>query len=402
MLSLERYRMLDLSRTLPGNFASHALADLGMDVIRVEETQPRYGMGRDALAPPNPTPELEEQWAAYNGLSRNKRSIALDLLDPAKRPRSQEVFYRLVHHADVVLEGYRPGAVTWMGVDYEMVKAHNPRIIYCSLSGYGQTGPYAGRPAHGGQTDGLAGTIRFEEGRPIGNPVPIGDISAALHATTCITSALLHREHTGEGQYIDIGLAAAGMAVMVRAAANYAREGAAGQNQQPPQGPGFGFLLCKDGKWITTGNAETIFWENFCNVLGRPEWIPLRRTTGPDRDKMALEIRDLFLTKTRDEWMEILVEAETCVGPVNNAADAFADPQLRHVGMVWEMNHPKFGPVEQMGFPARLSSGPVKPRSFAPLPGQHTEEILSGAGFAPSEIAELERAGIVKTWPPDS
>ena len=400
MLSLERYRMLDLSRTLPGTFASHVLADLGMDVIRIEETEPRYGMGRDPLSPANPTPELEEEWAAYNGLARSKRSLALDLLDPTKRPMAQEVFYRLVKQADVVVEGYRPGAVQWMGVDYETVKQHNPRIVYCSLSGYGQTGPYARRPAHGGQTDGLSGTIRFEDGRPIGNPVPIGDISAALYATTCITSALLHREHTAEGQYIDIGLAQAGMSALVRAAANYAREGDPGQNQQPPQGPGFGFLLCKDGKWISTGNAETIFWENFCNVLGRPDWIPLRRTTGHERDQMAKDIREIFLTKTRDEWMRILVEAETCVGPVNNTADAFHDPQILHFGMVVEMEHPKFGTIQQMGFPARLSSGPVKPRSFAPLLGEHTEAVLEELGFEPAEIAELERTGIVKAWTP--
>ena len=133
MLSLERYRMLDLSRFYPGPFTSHVLADLGMEVIKVEESEPRYGMPRDALSPIDPTPELEERYAAYNVLARHKNSIALNLVDPSKRPQCQDIFYRLAQRADVVLDGYRPGVLEWMGLDYETVKTYNPRIIYCSL-----------------------------------------------------------------------------------------------------------------------------------------------------------------------------------------------------------------------------------------------------------------------------
>ena len=157
MLTLEQYTMLDLSRFFPGPFASHVLADMGMNVIKVEELQPRYGMGRDGLTPPDPTPEEEERSAAYNALARNKKSVALDLVNPALRPRSQEVFYDLVSTADVVLEGYRPGAARWMGVEHPSVQRHNPSVVYCSLSGFGQDGPYATRPAHGNQFEAVSG-----------------------------------------------------------------------------------------------------------------------------------------------------------------------------------------------------------------------------------------------------
>ncbi len=398
MLSLERYRMLDLSRILPGPFTSHILADLGMEIIKVEEPEPRYGMPRDSLSPVNPTPDLEERYAAYNVLARNKKSIALNLVDPTKRPQCQDIFYHLAQRADVVLDGYRPGTLKWMGVDYETVREYNPRIIYCCLTGFGQTGPYANRPAHGGQFDALAGTLRSDsDGQPIANGLALGDLSGALHAAICIVGALLHREHTGEGQFIDVSLSAAAMALMAAAAGRHARGDA--PIQQPDRGRyPLGFLRCKDGKWITTGNAETIFWQNFCKALGKPEWIPLHRTQGPEAEKMGKEIQEIFLTKTRAEWLEILVKAETCAAPVNDIGDALQDPHMREIGMVWEMQHPKMGSVTQPGFPARFLGKPVPPGAFAPVLGQHTRQILTEIGYGQAQITELEKRGVVESW----
>ena len=398
MLSLERYRMLDLSRMFPGPFTSHVLADLGMEVIRVEEPEPRYGMPRDTLSPLNHTPELEERYAAYNAVSRNKKSIALNLVDPGKRPQCQEIFYRLAQRADVVLDGYRPGTLEWMGVDYETVKAYNPRIIYCCLTGFGHTGPYARRPGHGGQFEALGGTMRLDgEGVPVGAGLALGDLSGALHATTSILAALLHREHTGEGQFIDVSLSAAAMALAVSNAAQLARG-----DPRPPQAArgtnALSLLKCKDGKWLSTGNAETIFWEAFCKALGRPEWIPLRRTQGPETEKMVKEVQKIFLTKSRDEWLEILVKADTCVAPVNDIEAALQDPHMRQIGMVWEMEHPKMGTITQTGFPVRFSGKPVPPGSFGPVLGQHTREILKEEGYSQAQIAELEQQGVVESW----
>ena len=397
MLSLHHYRMLDLCRMFPGPFASHNLADLGMEVIKVEEPEPRYGVGRDPLTPANPTAEDEVRTAAYNIVARNKKSIALDLLDPKKRSASQQVFYRLVQQADIILDGYRPGVLQWMGVDYETVKAYNPKIIYCALTGYGQDGPYAKRPAHGGQMNAVGGVTPLgRDGRPLTLPVPLGDVVGALYATTCILGALLHRDATGEGQYLDVSLTAAAMATMVMPASHHVQR----EEDPPPRAAeaSLSNIKCKDGKWISTGNSENIFWENFCNVLGRPEWIPLHRRHGPEVDRMNQEIEKIFLTKTRDEWLDILVKAETCVAPVNHIGEALEDPQMRHVGMTWEMQHPTLGPIKQLGFPVRFSGSALQPGEFAPVLGQHTREILGGAGYTEAEIAGLERDGIVKSW----
>ena len=248
MLSLERYTVLDLSRMLPGPFASHVLADMGMRVTRVEETEARYGMGRDVLTPADLSPQDEVRYAAFNVLARNKRSIALNLLEPSMRPASQEVFYALAKQADVILEGYRPGAATWMGVDYETIKRHNPRIVYCSLTGFGQDGPYAKYPGHGTQFDALSGTILLDDsGSPISHPVPLGDVSGALYATTCIISALLHREMTGEGVHIDVPLSATAMSLMAPAASRLARTSGAERNFNRDRAP-LTYLKCQDGK----------------------------------------------------------------------------------------------------------------------------------------------------------
>ena len=398
MLSLERYKVLDLSRMLPGPFTTHVLADMGMQVVRVEETEARYGMGRDAMTPAGLSPEEEVRYAAFNTLARNKRSIALNLLEPSMRPQSQEIFYTLAKQADVIVEGYRPGAVTWMGVDYETVKKHNPRIVYCSLTGFGQTGPYAKRPGHGTQFDALSGTILLDDaGNPITHPVPLGDMSAALYATTCIVSALLHREMTGEGQHIDVSLSATAMSLMASSAARLARSGGADRQPNRERAP-LTFLKCKDGKWLTTSNSETIFWQNFCKVLGHPEWVPLYRKQGPETEAMFHEVETLFVTKTRPEWISILADAETCVAPLNDIAEAMEDPQMRHVGMVWDMKHQTLGAVPQLGFPVRFSDAKVTPGTLAPLVGQHTREVLAEAGYTSAQITAFEAKSIVKTW----
>ena len=398
MLPLEKYRMLDLSRFLPGPVASHILADLGMDVIKVEEPKPRAGMGRDVMTPFDPSPAEEEQASAYNSLARNKKSVALDLMDPNKRPRSQEVFYALAKRADVVLEGYRPGTMKWMGIDYETLKAVNPRIIFCSISGYGQSGPYIKRPGHDINFTSVGGSAPFNpEGRPVGFGISLADFSGGMYAAIGIQAALLHREHTGEGQYVDVPMAAASMSFNIASSGRYFRE--KGKPSPTIIGtPTERFVQCKDGKWLSTANSESTFWANFCNVLGHAEWIPLHQKSGPERDNMVREVHRIFLTRDRAEWIEILLKAETCVAPVNDMEDGFRDPQMSHLGMVWEMDHPTQGKVNQMGFPVLLSKTPATGRRFAPLLGQHTREMLEDAGFDAMQIADLERAEIVRAW----
>ncbi|MSQ31491.1 MAG: CoA transferase [Dehalococcoidia bacterium] len=394
---LENYRMLDLSRFLPGPFASHILADMGMDVVKVEETEPRYGMNRDGFTSVDPTPEQEAHEVAHNPVARNKRSIALNLLDPKLRPASQEVFYRLARNADVVLEGYRPGAVTWMGVDYEAIRKVNPRIIYCSITGYGQVGPYVKRPGHDGQFSavaGLQGRVAAETDGQHGLGVGIADPASGLYAATAILAAIIEREQSGEGQYIDVPMMSAAMTF-----------GLAGSTQKPIAGrgarggPSLSILKCKDGTFLSTGNAETLFWANFCKALGHEEYIPLRDDRTEKYSDMVRAVQAQMLTKTRDQWLEILVPAETCVAPIHEsvAAALDEDPQVKAIGMAWELDHPLEGRVRQIGAPVRFSRTPSVFKSWAPLLGEHSHELLREAGYDDTAITALEGHGIVKS-----
>ena len=397
MPMLRRYRMLDLTRLMTGPFASHILADMGMDVIKVEEPEPRYGMTRDVMTPYQPTADGERRASAFNTLARNKRSIALDLLRPDLRPRSQEVFYRLASEADVVLDAYRPGVLKWMGIDYDTLRGINSRIIVCSISGYGQDGPYARLPAHGGQNSAVASAVAIsEDGEPASGPGAFTGFASGFYAANAILGALLEREDTGEGQYIDVSMMGAAMSLTMNESARYFRDGILSEPRT--RRTGIGYLRCKDGKYISTGNAETVFWENFCKLLERPQYIPLRNGSGPEYDRLVEDVKTIFLTRTREEWLPLLWAAETAAAPVNSVAEAFVDPQVQHVGMAWELTHPTEGKVRQLGWPVRFSRTPAEFERFAPILGEHTREILRDARFSTSEISSLERDGIVKSW----
>ena len=393
--ALGSYRMLDLSRLLPGPFASHILADMGMEVVKVEEPEPRYGMSRDVLSPIDGTPEDEERHAAYNALARGKKSVALNLLNPDFRPRSQELFYELAKGADVVLEGYRPGVLKWMGIDYETVRAHNPGIIYCSISGYGQDGPYMQYPGHDPQFSAVAGFAAqvADGGTARGHGIPLADLTGSMYAAISILAAVVERERTGEGQYIDVSMLGAVMSLATTDFSTYFREG-----RLPAARRGsLTYVRCQDGKYVSLGNAETIFWENFCRALGHEEWIALRGSQGEEYEQMVGEVEQIFLTRPRDEWLALLRDAETCIAPVHDIPGAFADPQVRHIGMALELEHPSEGEVMQLGFPVRFSRTPGAFSSFAPVLGQHTREVLRAAGLAEAELDELEQSGITKS-----
>ena len=378
---LEAYRLLDLSRLLPGPFTSHLLADLGMDVIKVEETQMRSGMGRDVFTPGGATPEQEIEAAAHNAVSRNKRSISLNLMDRNLRPDVQEVFYRLVRDADVVLDGYRPGTTKWMGIDYETLRQINPRIICCSISGYGQDGPYAQLAGHGEQFFAVSGLMsvmgRGEEGdEPKGPDLRVGDLSSGFFAANAIMAALLERETSSVGQNIDVSLAGAAMALALGRALPGRPRG--GPNVPRRPGPSLSVLKCGDGQYLSTGNLETTFWENFCRAIGHEEFIPMRAATGEDWAGLVGTVREVFLTKSRDEWLQILIAANTCVAPFYmDTEEAFEDAQMQSIGMVWDLDHPSEGRVRQIGTPVRFSRTPTKFQKFAPVLGHSRARSLA-------------------------
>lgn len=395
-LPLEGIRILDLSRLLPGPSASMLLADLGAEVIKVESPELIGARGHDVLSPNDPTPENERRYAAWNSLARNKRSLVVNL----KAPAGQRILYGLAKTADVLLEGFRPGVTKRLGVDYETLRAINPRLIYCSISGYGQSGPYANLAGHDPCYASVAGVMAVtsdDAGHPVGTGVQLVDYASGLFAALGILAALRARDLTGRGQFVDVSMLDSAMHFITAYSGFYFRDGIV-----PKRGrPNLTVLRTKDGKYIATANREPHFWENFCRAIGAPELIAAR-TPGPfggEPTPEAVErVRAIIATKTRDEWFAILREADTCVAPVLEIDEVFEDPQVRHRQMVLELDHPTEGRVRQIGFPLKLSETPATFRHFAPERGRDTVALLRELGYSDDEIAELERQRVVVTW----
>lgn len=398
MMPLQDYRVLDLSRLLPGPVATHILADLGMDVIKVEEPVARPGMGRDVLTPGDPTPEQEVRYAAYNGLARNKKSIAINL----RNDKGREVLYRMVGSADAFIEGYRPGVMKSLGCDYETLSKINPRLVYCSISAYGQDGPFAMMPGHEDNCCAMAGQLalqRDEAGVPGANSTSMADMAGGVHAAIGILAALMAREKTGRGQYVDVTLTHSLLTWMITAISTYGREGL--QSRQQSSLTALARLKCKDGKYVTTLNTEDHFWVNFCNALGRPDFIPLHHRTGENLqqfEQMTKEVRSIMLTKTRDEWFDILAKADTCVAPVLELDELLEHPLHKQRGAVLELEHPTEGKVRQVGEVIKFSEMPFEFRNFAPVLGEHTAQLLQEVGYSSKEIQDLANSGAVKAW----
>lgn len=391
-MALEGIKIIDLTRLGPGPYCTMLLADLGADVIKIEP-----GGGRVSLAIQPQSTEEEERGRAYNAEGRNKRSIVLNL----KIDRAREVFYKLAEQADVIADEFRPGVVKRLGVDYETIREINPRIIYCSITGYGQDGPYAQLPGHDINyisTGGAQSMIGPRGGPPVMTVNLIGDYAAGgMQAALGITAALMARERTGKGQHVDIAMTDGVVSLMHGEAAGYFATG-----RVPTRGdllviggaPFYGIYETKDSKYVSIGALEPWFYENLCRALGREDLIAYEWNQGK-WDDIASSFREIFLTKTRDEWVELLRQTDVCVAPVNSVDEVFSDPQVVHRKMVVEIDHPTLGKVKQVGISIKLSETPGAVRSTAPRPGQHTEEILRSLGYTKEGIAELRESGAV-------
>ncbi len=390
-LALEGIRVLDLSRLLPGPYCSMILADLGAEVIKIEE--PNWG---------DPTrwtpPRRKDVSIAFLNLNRNKKSVTLNL----KQPQGVEIFRRLAQRADVILEGFRPGVVDQLGIGYEDIRQLNPRIIYCSLSGYGQDGPYRHRSGHDLNYIALAGALGLtadEQGRPVIPAAQLADLGGAMAATIAILAALLARERLGRGQYIDVALLDAALGLLPVAAASVF----AGQSL--PVGGRFGLnglfpfysvYETKDGRYLAVAPLEPKFWQNLCQALGRPDLSDKQFAQGEERQALFDELRRLFLTKSLNEWREILDRADVCCEPVLSLEEALHHPQIAHRQMVVQMTHPDVGDVKFLTLPFKLSETPATIRTPAPRLGQHTEAILRELGYTDEHIRALNKAGVTK------
>jgi len=381
MLALDDIRILDLSRLAPGPFCSMLLGDLGAEVLLIEPPpDSRAGQGGVPAGDP------------HDALRRNKRSMVLNLRDEEARG----VFYRLAETADVVLEGFRPGVVKRLGVDFETLREKNPRLIYCSLSGYGQTGPYANVVGHDINyisVGGALGMIGWPDQPPAIPMNVIADFAGGgLHAAFGILAALHARERTGRGQYVDIAMSDGVMYLLSMIVSGYLANG-----RVPERGatvlngsvPHYNVYQCGDGKWISLGSLEPHFWANLCKALGREDFIP-HQYDSARRDEIFAHFRQQFASKTRDEWFETLKPIDICVAPVLDLGEALANEHNVARNMVIEVDG-----VRQVGIGTKLSETPGAVRSTSPAPGQHTDEVLASLGLDAGAIAGLRAQGAV-------
>ncbi len=393
--ALSDIRVLDLSRILAGPYATMLLADMGAEVIKVE--QPDVGDGTRHWGPPWVGPFS----AYFLSVNRNKRSITVNL----KTDEGREIIKSLAAKSDILVENFKVGAMKRLGLDYETLSKLNPSLIYCSITGYGQNGPYKDRPgydfmiqAHGG----IMSITGPEDGPPYKVGVAVVDVTAGLFAANAILAALHHRQRTGQGQYIDVALLDSQVAWLVNVAQNYFATG------QPPKRYGnahpnivpYETFETADGFLALAVGADTQFMR-LCHVIGRPDlWEDERFQTNAGRvtHRHALipELQRVFKSRPTDAWMQDLIEAKIPASPINDIPTVFADPQVRHRRMVQTIHHPDAGELTLLGPVPKLSLTPAEIRTPPPLLGEDTDEVLKRLlGMDDKTLTELRTNGII-------
>ncbi|NYZ14396.1 CoA transferase [Azospirillum sp. RWY-5-1] len=383
--------VLDLTRLLPGAFCTQLLADLGAEVIKIEEPG-RGDYNREF--PPLATKES----GSFLLLNRNKKSVTLNL----KTAEGKAVLHQLAAKADILIESFRPGVMDRLGVGYGALSAINERLIYCAISGFGQDGPYARTPGHDLNYMALAGALQLfgkaGEG-PIVPGLSIADQGGgSLMAAFGMLAAVLARQHTGKGQFVDVSMTDGLVSWLPYHAADYLFAGVepkGGERRFLGQAPCYNVFRCADGRHITLGLIEEVFWHRFCDVVGLEDLKGQQWPEGHAAEAQMARVADLMAGRTRDEWMALLGPADLPVAPVNTMREAFDDPQLRHRGMLTEMDHPVEGRIPQLGFPIKFSGTPGRLRAPPPQLGEHTAEVLRGLGYGDADIDALRDAKVV-------
>jgi CoA:oxalate CoA-transferase len=393
---LEDVKILDLSWVLAGPFCTMNLSDLGAEVIKLE--RPNVG----DLARGN-APFIDGESSYFMSINRGKKSITIDL----QTEKGKELFLELIKKVDVIIENFMPGTMKRLGLDYDAVKEHNPRIIYTSLSGFGQSGPHAQNRALDVIIQAAGGMMSITgetDGPPVKPGASIGDLTAGLFTAIGILSALHEREKSGKGQYIDISMLDCQLSILENAFARYFATG------EIPKRLGtrhavftpFQAFETKDGYIVIAmvGGARNQ-WPLFCAIIGRLELMDDERyQTGASRtehyDELIPILNEVLKTKTTDEWIKELSEVGIPCGPINNIAEVAADPQVEHRNMIIDVPHPKLGKVKMINTPVKLSRTPGKVLASAPELGQDTREILNRLlGLTDDEINELDQSGII-------
>lgn len=393
--ALENLTVIDLTQVMAGPFCCQLLGDLGADVIKVEPPG-RGDATREASGHRLPHGES----AAFLAVNRNKRGIAIDL----RKPGGLAAFHRLAERADVVVESFRPGVAKRLGVDYASLRARNERLVHASISGFGQTGPYATRPGYDLIAQAMSGIMSVTGdpgGAPVKSGVPVADLSAGLLCAIGILSACLSRAVTGRGQAVDTSLYDAALAMSVWETAELWATGTA----PGPLGSAhrvnapYEAFPTRDGH-LTIGANNARLWERLCTTLNRPDLREDPRFATNDgrvRDRAALaeQLALTFSTKDTDEWVELLLDAGVPAGPIRDYAQSCADPHTRAREMVVALDHPVEGRINALGIPVKLSETAGTIRRVPPGLGEHTDEILRAAGYTDAEITALRAEGAV-------
>ncbi len=392
---LDGIKVLDLTQFMAGPFCTMLLADMGADVIKIEKPN-----GGDDIRRSGP-PFINSESAAFMGINRNKRSIVIDL----KSGEGQAIVRHMARNAHVVVENMRPGTMDRMGLGYEDLHRENPALVYCSISGFGTTGPYKDRPGFDLMAQGMSGLMSITGvagGPPMRNGPPITDLNAGIYAAFGIMTAYVSRLKTGVGQHIDASLLEAGIAYTIWESAMFFATGV------PPGPVGSGHHLSapyqafatKDS-YIMVGGANQANWERLCGAIGREDLLEEERFASNAlrmQNVVPLEdtLQDTLSEQSTARWLEVLESAGVPCGPINDMAEVFADPQVTARDMVVELEHPLAGTTRNIGIPIKLSETPGSVRTAAPTLGQHTDSVLAEYEYAPDDISSLRTRRVVR------
>ena len=401
MQALEGIKVLDFCRNAPGMFCTTVLADLGAEVLMIERPMDEARSAYEKLVAGIEGEDDERRHAAFNALQRNKRSIALNL----KESEAQQIFHKLAETADVVVEGFRPGVMDRLGAGYEKVRSINPRTVYCSVSGYGQDGPYsqmAGHDINYISFAGALGLIGERNGRPI---IPLNLIADYAGGGLCgavgILAALMAREKTGTGQYVDIAMSEGVLYMLSGLVSDVLSRGISaerGGNRLNGGAPYYNVYRTKDDKYFSIAAIEPWFWENLCRALDREDLLLHQEAQGTKKIEVEQALSEAFMTKTREEWFETLKDANISVGKVYSLQEALDDPHAQQRGMVLEIEAPGIseGKVRQVATSIHLSEPPGHVGHLGSVTGQHTANILAELGFEAGAVADLVNRQVVQ------